>query len=1260
MKRKSSRFLALLLTAVLAVTPVSSVSAQGAGQTAEQRAETGVSVTTAVETSLDSLGAEETAPAASESSPTEPGSSPTEPGTSPTEPSPTEPGISPGSPGTETGTEQTETGETETASPGTEEESTEEASTESPVEEVPEEDTEQGDGNGSVSGNQPEDEGTVSGNTVSGNAVSGNTISDSETSPLFPGMAESYRFSSGEMSQKADLYAHLPDILQLRDGVDYAQGEVVLRAENRETAEAFAAAYGGTLTSYMQEIAVIQLANGVRVSQALDAASDAEMPLPVVWPNYYRRTTSFSEEGGDTALAVENFAAATYSDPYIKPGDARYQWQHNAVGSVLAWNAGYTGKGVKVAILDSGISSHEDLKFAGTFNATTDSSITDVVKSGTHAAGIIGAKSGNNKGGAGIAPEADLYGIKTVNDKGVGKDSNILAGIQYAIETWKVDIIDISPVGVGYNGLYQEIMDAAMENGTLIFTAASDNAAGSKSYLADYENVICVAAVNQSGAKASFSNYGSWVDLCGPGVDIVSTVPSSVPPYVSMSGTAQAAAVTAGCAAVILSAHLPAIEKANGPGKVKALKTVLTSNVTKGTGSGIGKGMVNLPKALKIATSIAAPDKPVFDKTDKSYTTDSVLVKISAAPGMDIYYAKDGKTPTIKEGNVKNAVLYTAPVLLENASKITLKAIAVNAWGKASPVTSFTYNLNPAVRNIAVTGPAKLVAGKSASFQAQALPTNAALKKVSWSITPADANTKISSAGKVTTKVKSIPGVYEVRATAENGVMGTYSFTISETATVSKINFKEKTVKLNRGGMDDSYDLGTNLNVILAATGQSGSVNDVTFSSSHPNVGIISSGYWLILKGGGSTVITVAASDGSGIKSTFKVQVTQFMDSLGIVGNETLAKGTSSTMKVNVFPASTKSKAVIWSISPADGGVSISSGGKVKVEKGAQERGYTITATAKDPIDDVHTVTATKKIMVTNGAVKKIEMDAKAITLLRTPVYGSQLESKTVNVKLTGEGVTSGSYELLPPSNENVVKATRYGDIIKIQASGKATGTATITVQSIDGTNKKAVCKVTVINPPSHVMVSPEAGRTATISNGKTLKLNATLETENGPLANKKVKWESSNPEVAAVKAGKVTALANGTATIKAIAEAGGASGTYTIKVMNPVKTLELKGFNKEGTTSFTSGKTYGNVLLYNDAAYESPTTGLKALTAHEVSVDVGNGEIIGVENGQRILQSGKYYYGINLTFHKPGKTTITVKAMDGSGVTVKYKVEIT
>ncbi|MEC2073384.1 S8 family peptidase [Alkalihalophilus marmarensis] len=248
-------------------------------------------------------------------------------------------------------------------------------------------------------------------------------------------------------------------------------------------------------------------------------------------------------------------------------------WGIPRVQGTDAQNAGYTGNGVKVAILDTGIDrSHPDLtaNVQGGHSVFTDSANRDPFFDGdghgTHVAGTVAAVN-NDIGVVGVASEADLYAVKVLNNAGSGSYAGIAEGIEWSINNG-MDIINMSLGGSQSSAILKEFSDLAYAEGLLVVAAAgnSGNRGGNNDtvgYPAKYESVIAVAATDQNNQRATFSSTGPAVEISAPGAGILSTTPNNN--YASFNGTSMASPHVAGVAAQVWQAkpHLSNVELRN-------------------------------------------------------------------------------------------------------------------------------------------------------------------------------------------------------------------------------------------------------------------------------------------------------------------------------------------------------------------------------------------------------------------------------------------------------------------------------------------------------------------------------------------------------------------------------------------------------------------------------------------------------------------------------------------------------------------------
>ncbi|RFB17473.1 hypothetical protein DZB84_10450 [Bacillus sp. HNG] len=292
-------------------------------------------------------------------------------------------------------------------------------------------------------------------------------------------------------------------------------------------------------------------------------------------------------------------------------------WGIDALDVPKSWNSSFTGRGVKIAVLDTGIASHPDLEIAGgkAFVHYTTSYYDDNGH-GTHVAGIIGAKN-NNLGTVGVAPDASLYAVKVLDNNGEGYVSDIVAGIDWSIQN-KIDIINMSLSTIEHSFLLKTAVDTAYKNGILVVAAAGNNGTPDGSsdtveYPARYQSVIAVSAVDSSFQRGSFSASGLNVEVTAPGVGITSTYLKN--DYARLNGTSMATPYVTGILALMKNAY-PTLSQTS-------LREQLHQSAidlgTPGKDSFYGYGLVQAPLEEKITER---PEEPIF-KTGWQYDNGS-------------------------------------------------------------------------------------------------------------------------------------------------------------------------------------------------------------------------------------------------------------------------------------------------------------------------------------------------------------------------------------------------------------------------------------------------------------------------------------------------------------------------------------------------------------------------------------------------------------------------------------------------------------
>jgi subtilisin len=222
----------------------------------------------------------------------------------------------------------------------------------------------------------------------------------------------------------------------------------------------------------------------------------------------------------------------------------------------LAWDCS-RGKRIRVAILDSGIDgTHPDIapNYRGGISFIPDEPTPgDGNGHGTHCAGTIGAAV-NGSGVVGVAPSALLYAVKVLGSGGSGSYSGIIAGIDWCI-TNRMRIVSMSLGGSQAPHALETICNTAWDRGLLLIAAAGNEGPGDNTvgFPAKYSSVVAVSAINDGNVLAEFSSRGPEVELCAPGVNVLSTLPGGS--HGRLSGTSMACPHVSGVAALAWGAH---------------------------------------------------------------------------------------------------------------------------------------------------------------------------------------------------------------------------------------------------------------------------------------------------------------------------------------------------------------------------------------------------------------------------------------------------------------------------------------------------------------------------------------------------------------------------------------------------------------------------------------------------------------------------------------------------------------------------------
>ncbi|MBR5766372.1 MAG: S8 family serine peptidase [Lachnospiraceae bacterium] len=986
------------------------------------------------------------------------------------------------------------------------------------------------------------------------------------------GMPDDYRVSARDMYAKRDLADHgvLSELSALEAGVDYVEDEVLFLADSREYAEEVAAAYNAVLDSYEYGIAVLKLdTDKISVAEAVEAGMDTRLNLPPVEPNSYKFIIPEPEAsdlradiGGRTESEVADrlsFSSVygTYADdPFLDPSSESYEWYHEMINTYAAWGVTTGSSEVTVAVIDSGVSNHEEFGDR-LIRASVIKGAEDDSGHGTNVAGIIAAALGNGKGGAGIAPDVKLLSVPAfAGERANGTD--ILKCILYVggfdPETGadtgkrKADIINMSLGGPIYSTEEQQIITDTRNKGVTILAAAGNEYSNAYSYPAAYDGVIAVAAMSPDWEKTGFSNYGSYVDIAAPG-DIMWTAHNGASPeniidvdadtavhneYGAMSGTSQATPVVAGACALYMNAvgHVDPDE----------MEAVLKRSTNKALSPGMGAGVIDLAKMFEADRS--APELYYSLENGVLPYTGQILAcpssTITSSPGINglggkIVYSVNGKAPAVLNGEVINGAVYSEPITpatllseygITAGSKVKLMAAAVSGMGVLSDISSVTF----------ITG------GQEPKSQVKVKSITLSEKSIALKAGMASGSTAALEVGELT------------------GVDGSDIDVMDKLYTWTSSN--PKVVKVDN---TDSYA------VTLTAVGR------------------------------GSAKIVCKPADGSKASAVCVVTVTQMTESINVTGLGYIVPGASAVYKAVSCPATVNSKAVEWAVDEeAPDGISITQKGVVTVGKDvAVGTKFYVIATAKDGsgISGSYEVyTAERALSARMELDEDLYKNSRAIcpqynkksgllTSLRMYTVNTPFEKDPIDesrVTLSGVITTaSGDYSgydlAWSSSNPKVVSVTGDSEAPFVTVKAHKAGKAVITCRAIDGSKKAASVVINVIVPTSGLTLT-SVNDQRTLAKGCGAQAKASLGGIYGTPTVKNIQWDF----------GVITHIDDGTE-----------EGTYMVdpETTEYVKKNKLASF-KNGKLVISKKFDYVAVIIY---AMTTDGTGIRASKEYTV-----------------------------------------------------------
>ena len=295
-------------------------------------------------------------------------------------------------------------------------------------------------------------------------------------------------------------------------------------------------------------------------------------------------------------------------------------WGVKRIGSGAAHDAGRTGAGVRVAVIDTGINTtHVDLDARYDSSCShdfvnNDTNPTDDNGHGSHVSGTIAGED-NNTGVVGVAPGAAICSYKVLSASGGGSWSNVVAALDRAVQDG-ARVANLSLGSTGDPGASVEQAFANAYNSGLLIVASAGNSgtcAGtndSVGYPARWTSTIAVAATDSNDIAPCFSSTGPDVEISGPGVSITSAWIGGNTAYASASGTSMASPHVAGVAALLFGCN-PSLTNVQARDILDSTAADLDSPLAAGfpddRDTWYGYGLVQVQAALNAGCAAGAP-----------------------------------------------------------------------------------------------------------------------------------------------------------------------------------------------------------------------------------------------------------------------------------------------------------------------------------------------------------------------------------------------------------------------------------------------------------------------------------------------------------------------------------------------------------------------------------------------------------------------------------------------------------------------------
>ena len=422
-------------------------------------------------------------------------------------------------------------------------------------------------------------------------------------------------------------------------------------------------------------------------------------------------------------------------------------------------------------------------------------------------------------------------------------------------------------------------------------------------------------------------------------------------------------------------------------------------------------------------------------------------------------------------------------VTARKTGKVTITATAKDG---SKVKGSINLRVVSGVTGLTIEGAGSVAAGKSITLKAVMMPADATEKSVVWSVDCDKSIASISQSGKLTTKKISAITTITVTAVSKqnSAIRATHTVTIRPVTTGLAISAPRLTI-----------DLASPTLQLTAKCIPEDASQQVAWSTSNKRIATVDANGVVTALKAGTVTITATATDGTGVRAKFTVKVQKTVKSLTISGAEKLGGGQSTTIKATILPKDAANQKVIYSLNCPASVATISTSGVLTTKNVTEITTVTVNAVSAEN----STISATWTLVIYPKTTK--------LTLTAASSWVNVGASVQLHVSATPE--TAQMPIRWRSSNTRVATVDANGVVRGLKA-----GTATITVRTTDGSNKRASVRVTVGIPATGVVITGNR----IVRAGATLRLMATVQPANATV--KRVTWAVNCPASVATISG--------------------------------------------------------------------------------------------------------------------------------------------